>query len=48
MVPLLFYDDKKIIDFGLIQPHSSKYVISTSYITSPESLLTLDKYSGNS
>ena len=33
-----------IIDFGLIQPHTSKYVISTSYITSPESLLTLDKY----
>jgi len=33
-----------IIDFGLIQPYTSKYVISTSYITSPESLLTLDKY----
>jgi serine/threonine protein kinase len=33
-----------IIDFGLIQPYTSNYVISTSYITSPESLLTLDKY----
>lgn len=33
-----------IIDFGLIQPYTSNYVISTCYITSPESLLTLDKY----
>jgi serine/threonine protein kinase len=33
-----------IIDFGLIQPYTSNYLISTNYITSPESLLTLDKY----
>lgn len=33
-----------IIDFGLIQSYTSNYVISTNYITSPESLLTVDKY----
>jgi serine/threonine protein kinase len=35
-----------IIDFGLIKKkNSKKNIISTNYITSPESLLSLDKYS---
>jgi serine/threonine protein kinase len=37
-----------IIDFGLIKKkNSKKNIISTNYITSPESLLSLDKYSEN-
>lgn len=35
-----------IVDFGLIKKkNSKKNIISTNYITSPESLLSLDKYS---
>jgi serine/threonine protein kinase len=33
-----------IIDFGLIKDNESTDVISTNFVTSPESLLTLDKF----